>query len=371
MRVLGFMSGTSLDGVDAAILDTDGERIHAFGPAVLLPFTDLERAMLVAETEAFVEADRTGAPYRRNPAAEAVVIETHLAAAQRVLGHAEGRIDLVGFHGQTVLHRPERSLSIQLGDPAALADALGVPVIAQLRQADLDAGGQGAPLVPAFHRALADRIAIERPVAFLNLGGVANLTWLGRDDEVVAFDTGPGNGMIDLLVQSRGTGRYDDGGRLATAGRVDDAALAALLDSAYFARIGAKALDRYDFSLEAVQSLATPDAAATLTAFTVEALRLSVPNLPEPPALWLVCGGGRHNPALMRGLRERIGDFRSVDDYGLRGDFIEAEAMAFLAARSVRGLPITFPGTTGVAAPTTGGRRFDPHGLRHPGKIFA
>lgn len=359
MRVLGFMSGTSLDGVDAAIIETDGERIEAFGPAVLIPFSDHERAVLVAETEAVVEADRAGKRHEPSQAAHAVVIEAHLAAAGRVLDEA-GPIDLVGFHGQTVLHRPERRVSIQLGDPAVLADALGVPVVARLRQADLDAGGQGAPLAPAFHAALADRIAVARPVAFLNLGGVANLTWFGEDGEIIAFDTGPANGMIDLMVQSRGIGRYDDGGRLAAAGRVDEAALSVLLDAGYFARRGPKSLDRYDFSLDAVEGLSTPDAAATLTAFTVEALRLAAEKLSAPPTLWLVCGGGRHNPTLMRRLRERIGDFRSVDDFGLRGDFIEAEAMAFLAARSVRGLPISFPGTTGVEAPTTGGERFDP-----------
>ncbi|MDH7971258.1 anhydro-N-acetylmuramic acid kinase [Sphingomonas sp. AR_OL41] len=360
MRVLGFMSGTSLDGVDAAILETDGERIHAFGPAVLLPFTDQQRAVLVSETEAVVRADRAGERHVPSRAAEAAAIEAHLAAAASVLNEVSGAIDLVGFHGQTVLHRPERRLTIQLGNPAAIADALGVPVIAHMRQADLDAGGQGAPLVPAYHAALAEGIGVARPVAFLNLGGVANLTWLGQGGDVVAFDTGPANGMIDLLVQSRGVGRYDDGGRLAASGKVDAGALATLLDSDYFTRRGPKALDRYDFPMDAVADLSTPDAAATLTAFTVEALHLASAQLPEAPDLWLVCGGGRHNPTLMRSLRERIGDVRSIDDFGLRGDFVEAEAMAFLAARSVRGLPITFPGTTGVAAPMTGGRRFDP-----------
>lgn len=362
MRVLGFMSGTSLDGVDAAILETDGERIHSFGPAVLMPFTDRQRAVLASETEAVVRADRAGDRHVPSRPAEKVVVEAHLAAALSLLARTSGPIDLVGFHGQTVLHRPDRRLSIQIGDPAAVADALGVPVIARMRQADLDAGGQGAPLVPAYHAALAERIAVARPVAFLNLGGVANLTWLGRHGEVVAFDTGPANGMIDLLVQARGVGRYDDGGRLAATGSVDQAALAALLDSDYFGRRGPKALDRYDFSIDVVADLSTQDAVATLTAFTVEALHLAARELPEPPDLWLVCGGGRHNPTLMGALRERIGDVRSIDDFGLRGDFIEAEAMAFLAARSARGLPITFPGTTGVAVPATGGRRFEPSG---------
>lgn len=360
MRVLGFMSGTSLDGVDAAILDTDGERIERFGPAAMFPFTDQERTILVAETEAVRAADHAGRRHAPSAAAEAVVIAAHIAAAKQLMTQADAPIDLIGFHGQTMLHRPGRRLTVQIGDPAVLSDILGLPVVARMRQADLDNGGQGAPLVPAYHAALAEKIGLARPVAFLNLGGVANLTWLGADGRVVAFDTGPANGMIDLLVQSRGIGRYDDGGRLAASGSIDTAALKSLLASEYFVRRRPKALDRYDFSLSVVEPLALADAAATLTAFTAEAVCLAMAQLPEPPSLWLVCGGGRHNPTLMARLRHHLGTVRSIDEFGLRGDFIEAEAMAFLAARSIRGLPITYPETTGVPMPITGGRRFDP-----------
>ena len=360
MRVLGFMSGTSLDGVDAAIIATDGERIDGFGPAVLLPFTAGERAALSAATEDAVRTDGRTRPASFD-AAEAVLLDVHVRAARAVLGQdGAGSIDLIGFHGQTVIHRPARGLSIQLGDAGALARALGVPVIADLRQADLEAGGQGAPLVPVYHAALAPLIGAELPIAFLNVGGVANLSWLGRDGGMIAFDTGPGNGLIDLMVQARGVGRYDDGGRLAASGAVDAAALATLLGARYFAQAGPKSLDRHDFPLDAVAGLSTEDAAATLTAFTAEAVALAARRLPEPPLRWLVCGGGRHNPALMRALNARLGACESTDAHGLRGDFIEAEAMAYLAARSVRGLPLTFPTTTGVARPTPGGRRWDP-----------
>lgn len=363
MRVLGFMSGTSLDGVDAAMLDTDGETIAAFGPAHLEPFGDEERAVLVAATEQAVREDRVDRQDPAHQAAEAAILAAHRRAAAVVLRDG-GPVDLVGFHGQTVLHRPDRRLTVQLGDAAALADALGVAVVADLRQADLAAGGQGAPLVPVYHAALADRIWAARPVAFLNVGGVANLSWLGADGQLVAFDTGPGNGLIDLMVQARGVGRYDAGGRLAAAGTVDRAALAGLLAADYFRVDGPKSLDRYDFPIEAVAHLGIEDAAATLVAFTAAAVALGAGRLPAPAERWLVCGGGRLNRVLMAALGQALGRVESVDDHRLRGDFIEAEAMAFLAARSVRGLPLTFPGTTGVPAPTCGGQIFHPRTAR-------
>lgn len=361
MRVLGFMSGTSLDGVDAAIIDTDGERITRFGPVTLLPFDADERTLLVEATEDAVRWNGQGERPDSFAAAEAVVLDAHVRAARSVLEREPGgAVDLVGFHGQTVLHRPDRRLTVQLGDPGALATAAGVPVVADLRQADLAAGGQGAPLVPVYHAALAQVIGAQPPIAFLNVGGVANLSFLSSDGAMIAFDTGPGNGMIDLMVQEREAGRYDDGGRLAAAGRVDAVALERLLDSPYFEKLGAKSLDRYDFPLEAVADLSIKDAAATLVAFTAEAVARGAASLPETPGRWIVCGGGRHNPTLMRALEERLGRCESADASGLRGDFIEAEAMAYLAARSVGGLPITFPQTTGAPVPMTGGRVWEP-----------
>ncbi|WP_375380779.1 anhydro-N-acetylmuramic acid kinase [uncultured Sphingomonas sp.] len=359
MRVLGFMSGTSLDGVDAAILETDGEVVTGFGPALLLAFSDAERALLLRATADALAGD--GAEPWPASFAEAsdAIIAAHVRAARALLARPDaGTIELVGFHGQTVLHRPERGLSIQLGDPAALAAALGVPVVARLRQRDLAAGGQGAPLVPVYHAALAGWLGAELPVAFLNVGGVANVSFIGAAGELVAFDTGPGNGLIDLMLQQRTGERYDDGGRIAAAGRVDAGALAAMLASPYLDRPGPKSLDRYDFSLDAVAALSVEDAAATLTTFTAASVAACVRHLPAAPRRWIVCGGGRHNPVLMAALRERLGQVDDADTLGLRGDFLEAEAFAFLAARSVRGLPITFPGTTGVAAPTTGGEVF-------------
>jgi anhydro-N-acetylmuramic acid kinase len=356
MRVLGYMSGTSLDGVDAAILETDGVGVTGFGPALMLPFGAEERRVLELATEDAVASDGHGPRPARFAEAERVIHDVHVRAARELLAQPDaGTIELVGFHGQTVLHRPERKLSIQLGDPDALAVALGVPVVADLRQADLAAGGQGAPLAPIYHAALADWAGCARPVAFLNIGGVANVTVIARDGSLSAFDVGPGNGLIDQLMQARGLGRYDEGGRLAAGGSVDRGVVDRLMESPYFTRTGAKSLDRYDFPLDAVAGLGDPDAAATLTAFTVAAVVASQAQLREPPVQWIVCGGGRHNPVMMAMLADALGRVDSSDTLGMRGDFIEAEAFAYLAARSVRGLPISFPGTTGAPAPMTGG----------------
>lgn len=361
MLVLGFMSGTSLDGVDAAMVETDGDRIHAFGPAHLAPFTDAERATIERGTADALAWNGFGAAPPSFESVATVVLDAHLRAADRVLAAAAGRRpDLIGFHGQTVLHRPERRLSVQLGDVQALADALQTPVVGQMRQDDLAAGGQGAPLVPAYHEALAQRLGLTGPVAFLNLGGVANLTFIGSDGALIAFDTGPANGLIDQVVQAHGAGRYDDGGRFAAAGRVDASVLAELISHDYFRAQGAKSLDRYDFPLDWTMTCSLEDAAATLTAFTADSVALAAGSLPAVPKLWVVCGGGCHNPVLLQALRDRLGVCKTADALGLRSDFIEAEAMAFLAVRSQRGLPLTYPGTTGVAAPLSGGTLWRP-----------
>ncbi|KPH58179.1 anhydro-N-acetylmuramic acid kinase [Novosphingobium aerophilum] len=360
MLVMGYMSGTSLDGVDVALIETDGERIDAFGPSAMIAFSATERAVLERATHEALAWDGQGEEPRSFALAADVIEGAHVRAGFDVIARAGRRPDLIGFHGQTLLHRPERKLSVQIGDPQVLADALGISVVAQMRQDDLMAGGQGAPLVPAYHAALADRIGLDGPVAFLNLGGVANLTWIGADGSLVAFDTGPGNGLIDQVVQAHGAGRYDDGGRIAAAGTVNRDVLTDLLSHAHFRGEGPKSLDRYDFPLEWAEACSLEDAAATLTAFTAEAVALSLRTLPQAPNVWVVCGGGSHNPTLMQALRDRLGDCRTADEVGLRSDFVEAEAMAFLAARSLRGLPLTFPGTTGVARPLTGGTIWRP-----------
>ncbi|AXB79714.1 anhydro-N-acetylmuramic acid kinase [Novosphingobium sp. P6W] len=364
MLVMGFMSGTSLDGVDVALVETDGERIEGFGPSAMMAFSSAECAAIECATADALAWNGYGDAPASFAAAARVIESAHIRAGRDVIAQAGRAPDLIGFHGQTLLHRPERQITVQIGDPQVIADALGASVVAQMRQDDLMAGGQGAPLVPAYHAALAERIGLGGPVAFLNVGGVANLTWIGADGKLVAFDTGPGNGLIDQVVQARGAGRYDDGGRFSAAGTVDAGVLADLLSHPHFRGDGPKSLDRYDFPLEWAAARSLEDAAATLTAFTAAAVALTARALPSPPKVWIVCGGGSHNPTLMQALRDLLGDCRTADHVGLRGDFIEAEAMAFLAARSLRGLPLTFPGTTGVPRPLTGGT------IWHPTKII-
>jgi anhydro-N-acetylmuramic acid kinase len=363
MRILGFMSGTSLDAVDMAVLETDGETISAYGPAGERKLSPATRAVVMQATREALKWPRgTPAPAIFAEAAQAVA-EEHLGAAREFLaahGLSAADLDLAGFHGQTVLHeRPTNNRvgrTVQLGDAALLARGLGIPVAYDFRTADVAAGGEGAPLAPIYHAALARMAGLETPVAVLNLGGVANITLIGADGEMLAYDTGPANGMIDLWVQARTEARFDADGQLAAAGRVDAAALRALLDHAYFAAPGPKSLDRYDFPLTPVEHLSLEDGAATLTAFTAEAVALAVRSAHAAPTVLIACGGGRHNPILMGAIRERAGvPVESAETVGWRGDSIEAEAFAYLAARTARGLPISFPGTTGVAAPMTGG----------------
>ncbi len=361
MAVLGFMSGTSLDGVDVAILETDGETVEQFGPAIFEPYSPDERAIIQAATDDIVAQDRAWRPIVADPRAVEAVTAAHRRAIDAIRGQG-ARFDLIGFHGQTMLHRPRRARTLQIGDAAELAAYTNVPVVATLRAADLAGGGEGAPLVPVYHRALYARLGFRGPVAFLNIGGVANVSWIDGD-QMIAADVGPGNGLIDQYVQRAGLGLYDCDGRLAAQGRVDDAALENLLAHRFFASGGPRSLDRYDFSLAPVDGLAVADAVATLTAFTVEAIARSMKWLPALPAQWVVCGGGCHNPVIMAGLRRALGvPVEDCAGFGLRGDFIEAEAMAFVAARHRRGLPSTFPATTGVETPTVAGELILPQG---------
>ncbi len=368
LRVLGFMTGTSLDAVDMAVIETDGHDILSFGPAGEMKLDGETRAIIEdAIDDAFDWARDEEEPDSFEDARMAVA-DAHLAAAlgfMAVNGVKSSALDLVGVHGQTVLHEaptPDRpGRTVQLIDAVSVAEGLGVPVAYDFRSADVAAGGQGAPLAPVYHAALVRKAGMEGPVAVLNLGGVGNITLIRADGGLEAFDTGPANGMVDLLVQSRTGKRMDEGGRLAAAGTVDRAVLDAYLAHPYFAATGPKSLDRFDFSLDPVAGLSLEDAAATLTAFAAQAVALGVACCSQQPKEIVVCGGGRHNPALLAAIRERVGvPVSTAEDKGWRGDSIEAEAFAFLAARCRLGLPISFPGTTGVAAPMTGGRIVEP-----------
>lgn len=363
MRVLGFMTGTSLDACDMAILETDGETIAAFGPAGERKLTDATRDIALEATRAALQWQRGTPEPEVFKAAAAAVAREHFEAAEGFLAQHQltwSDIDLMGMHGQTVLHeRPHKDRlgrTVQLGDAQWLADAAGVPVAHDFRTADVAAGGEGAPLAPIYHLARARTSGMKPPLAILNVGGVANVTFWTETGDIAAFDTGPGNGMIDLLVQARGAGRYDAGGRYASVGKVDEGVLRGLMGHPYFKAPPPKSLDRHDFSLEPLEALELEDAAATLVAFTAEAVKAGFALMGGTPTELVVCGGGRHNPELMKAFRERLAvPVSTAEDHGWRGDSIEAEAFAYLAARTARGLAISFPKTTGVPKPMTGG----------------
>jgi anhydro-N-acetylmuramic acid kinase len=357
-RALGLMSGTSLDGIDVAVIETDGERILRRGFAATYPYSDAFRDKLSAGlAEAAALRDRTARPGRLK-LLEQYLTELHAEAASHYLADhqiAADSIDLVGFHGQTVLHRPEAGLTIQLGDGPLLARRLGRPVVYDLRAADVAAGGQGAPLAPAYHRALAAEIP-ERPLVVLNLGGVANVTWIGRDGTLIAFDTGPASAMIDDWVKAKLGKPFDAGGEIAAKGTVHEPIVSDWLRHPYFSEAPPKSLDRNAFDPAPVAALSPEDGAATLTAFAAAAVAAARPHFLEPPALWVASGGGRRNATLMAMIEARVGaPVEPAEAFAIDGDGVEAEAWAFLAVRARLRLPITFPGTTGVAQALTGG----------------
>ena len=350
-----------MDGIDASVLHTDGEGVVKAGASISIPSSQelkdlLWRALKVAARL----TDRSARPGPLLEAEEAVTA-AHAEAVAALLaksGMGPRDVDVIGFHGQTVLHRPDQALTVQLGNASALAAMTGIDVVADFRANDMASGGEGAPLAPIYHQALS-RNMVEMPVAFLNLGGVANVTLIDRDAPPLAFDTGPANGLIDQWMLERRGDSMDRGGETAAAGQTDEAVLAALLANPYFDRAPPKSLDRFEFSLSALGDLNDCDGAATLTAFTAASVALSALHLTPPPNLWVVCGGGRHNPTLMAELANRLSaPVVSAEQVGLRGDSIEAEAFAYMAVRSLKNLPLTFPSTTGVAEPLSGGVLF-------------
>lgn len=358
-RAIGLMSGTSMDGIDVALIETDGERVMRRGPSALHSYQDHEAACLrKAVEEARALTDRNARPGALAQA-EQVVTTLHAAAVESFLGtHQIDRqsIDVVGFHGQTVLHRPELRLTVQVGDGQELATRLGLPVVYDFRAADVAAGGQGAPLVPIYHAALAQGLKRPLPVAVLNIGGVANVTYIGENGELGACDTGPGNALLDDFMLARTGEPCDRDGKTAARGRVEAAAVDAVLSEPFFSKPYPKSLDRNDFSVD-LSGLSTPDGAATLTALTCAAVARAVGYFPLAPRSWIVAGGGALNPTMMRMLAERLAPatVETADTVGWSVASLEAEAFAFLAVRSLNGLPLTFPGTTGAATPLTGG----------------
>jgi anhydro-N-acetylmuramic acid kinase len=360
------MSGTSIDGIDAALLRTDGESILEPGPALHRPYSRDLKIWIRRAIKAALEGRDRAADIGK--AAHEVTL-AHAAAVEALLEKADLKrkdIDVIGFHGQTILHRPGRQpgdmgRTWQIGDGAVLAQETRIDVVGDFRSADIAAGGEGAPFAPIYHCALLSsmRLPPDHAVGVVNLGGVANITYAprgARGPDLIAFDCGPGNGLIDQWVELRTGASMDRDGALAKAGAVNEEALRMMLLAPYLRRKPPKSLDRYDFKLDHVKGLSPEDGAATLTAFTAACIETSQSFFAEPVGAWIICGGGRRNPAMMDALRRRLAaPAQAAEEVGWRGDDLEAECFAYLAVRSLKKLPISFPGTTRAPAPMRGG----------------
>lgn len=352
---LGLMSGTSLDGIDGALIRTDGNEIQEIGAWLTLPFEDKLQARI--RDAVYMRGDLVKVEHDIT-LAHADLVKTLLKTA----GIKPKDVLVIGFHGQTITHRPAEGITWQIGNGALLAEKTGINVVCDFRRHDVAAGGQGAPLVPLFHAALVRHM--DLPVAVLNLGGIANVTWVGRSEDtgndilaldILAFDTGPGNVLLnEWALRHTGTS-IDKDGKLALAGRVNNEVLKKYLSDRYFSLTPPKSLDRNYFTLDVLENLSAEDGAATLTAFTVEAVAMAEQHFPAPARHWYLAGGGRHNPAIMQAISSRLKNVKPVETLGWWGDAMEAQAFAYLAVRSLKKLPLTLPTTTGAARAVTGG----------------
>jgi anhydro-N-acetylmuramic acid kinase len=347
LKAIGLMSGTSLDGIDAAIIDTDGHSVSEVGanysyqyePA----FKEEIRALFSGNGDVLKVEEK--------------LTLLHADAVNNLLkkaGFAASNIDVIGFHGQTIKHAPEQGITQQIGDGKLLAAKTGIKVVNDFRTNDVKHGGQGAPLVPLYHAALVRNESL--PVAIVNIGGVGNVTWIGGDNDLLAFDTGPGNALVDDWVLQHSGHAYDKNGEIAAKGKVNQEIVQRLLDNAYFAKIPPKSLDRNSFVNNIVDGLKLEDGAATLAAFTTKSIANSAQHFKVEPKKWYIAGGGRHNSYIMQGLQKEIGvPVLKIEELGHNGDMLEAEAFAFLAVRSLYNLPLSLPTTTGVREAITGG----------------
>lgn len=361
---IGLMSGTSLDGIDVALVRTDGEAVVERGPSMGCSYDTAFRRRLQAALEAAKTINERGERPGDLGDIERELTLRHAEAVRAFLaenGLKPSGIDVIGFHGQTVLHRPSAGLTVQLGDGALLASETGIDTVYDMRANDMVHGGQGAPLIPVYHAALAAGLSgsSSKAVVFVNIGGISNITFIGSGGEIVAFDSGPGNTLIDQWVEAHAGIPYDQGGMIASEGTVDAGLADRYLSHAFFTDPVRRSLDRNDFRPPEGADASLEDGARTLAHVTAAAILRSARHLPERPKLFVVCGGGRLNRVIMGDLAAlaeaegaEVVDAEAVD---FDGDSMEAEAWAYLAVRSLRGLPLTFPATTGVRQPVTGG----------------
>ena len=358
---IGLMSGTSLDGIDAAFVRSDGEIVKPWGEPYHMSYNAEQKEQLKA---GLLEAKKEAKPSTSNSLINKLELELTDLHAQAVFNILEQNglnnndIDVIGFHGQTLLHGPDEGWTWQIGDGELLAKKLEIPVVNDLRRYDVEHGGQGAPMVPVYHQSIVKEKAKGFPVALINIGGVANITWIGGPDvsDLVAFDTGPGNAMLDDFIRKNSEYTCDIDGTISAKGKINKTLVNDWMKNRYFSELPPKSLDRNDFNVCEVDSLSLEDGAATLCSFTVASIKAGSIICPAKAKHWYVCGGGAHNPTIMKMLKKELkGEVSSVNTLGIDGDFVEAEAFAYMAIRRLYNLPITFPGTTGISTPSTGG----------------
>jgi anhydro-N-acetylmuramic acid kinase len=348
--ILGCMSGTSLDGIDLAILTTDGVDEIEYGQTYYRAYSDEERDVIRASLGQRAPNDITRV-------AEQAVTNAHIDAIQKFRAAHNIHFGHIAFHGQTIAHDPAKKFTWQIGDAGALARAINCPVIYDFRGDDVAMGGQGAPLLPVYHRALMMKVGIKLPSAVINIGGVSNITYLSQDDDFIAFDCGAGNALIDDVMKQYFDCAYDKDGAIARAGQIDDSVLNALLNHSFFNAPYPKSLDRNAWDLSCLNNLSPQNRVTTLTAFTVHGVARGINMLPQKPLSIYITGGGRHNKYMMELIANETGiPVHSVDTLGWNGDFMEAQGFAYMAARFLKQLPISFPMTTGAPHPMTGGK---------------
>lgn len=362
---IGLMSGTSMDGIDAALVRTDGEEIVERSAMGFYPYSNAAQNLLKQALEDAKSLDARDQRIGCLEEAEHLITNLHIEAVNAFLKDnnlAASQIDVLGFHGQTILHRPDEALTVQLGDGERLAKATGIDVVYDMRANDMKYGGQGAPLVPIYHKALAASLLSEYmeklPVVFVNIGGISNITYIG--EELIAFDTGPGNALIDQWVQAQAGIPYDQGGMIAAEGNINIKLANQYLESPYFDKELPKSLDRNDFLPPNSNQASVEDGARTLAYISAAAIMKSVQHLPDIPKLWILCGGGRHNPHIVSDMQKLAKETNSTvikaEEAGFDGDAMEAEGWGYLAVRNLKELPLTFPKTTGCKMPVTGGK---------------
>ncbi|MEZ2127407.1 MULTISPECIES: anhydro-N-acetylmuramic acid kinase [unclassified Sinorhizobium] len=360
---IGLMSGTSMDGIDVALLRTDGDGLVERGAFLSVPYDPQFRMQLKEALEQAKEIRQRDERPGRLSDIERELTARHAIAVREFLGRnglAASEIDVVGFHGQTVLHRPDEALTVQIGDGSLLAKEIGISVVYDMRANDMVHGGQGAPLVPAYHAALARGLKQARlPICFVNIGGISNLTYIGADVAIIAYDSGPGNTLIDQWVEAHAGIPFDQGGMIASEGRIVSDLAERYLENTFFRSEKRRSLDRNDFFPPSGSEAELADGARTLAYVAAASIIKSAGHLPERPTLFIVCGGGRLNRVLMQDLSDLAASQRAevitAEDAGFDGDAMEAEAWAYLAVRSLDRLPLTYPGTTGVREAITGG----------------